>query len=69
MKDDLDKTGMKKQIKMAKNCMHWDVALDALPGLYVFWTAGVTTDYSSYWCHGLYLGESQQAQCTIPQQP
>ena len=27
MKDGLDRTGMKKKIKTAKNCMHWNVAL------------------------------------------
>ena len=32
MKDGLDRTGIKKLIKMAKNCMHWNVAPDALPG-------------------------------------
>ena len=43
MKDSLDKTGM---IEMAKYCMHWNVALDALPGsarLVCVWTTGLTT--------------------------
>ena len=32
VKDDLDRTDMKKEIKTAKNCLHWNVAPDALPG-------------------------------------
>ena len=32
MKYDLDRTGMKKIDKNGKNCMHWNVAPDALPG-------------------------------------
>ena len=28
----LDRTGMKKWIKNDKNCMHWNVAPDALSG-------------------------------------
>ena len=47
MKDDLDRTGMKKWIKTAKNScigmwhrMHF---LD-LQRLYAFWTAGLTTE-------------------------
>ena len=32
VKDGLDRTGIKKLIKTAKNCMHWNVALDALSG-------------------------------------
>ena len=32
MKDGLDRTGMKKLIKTAKNCMHWNMAPDALSG-------------------------------------
>ena len=32
MKDDLDRTGMKKLIKTAKICMLWNVPPDVLPG-------------------------------------
>ena len=31
MKYDLDRTSMKKIDKNSKSCMHWNVALDALP--------------------------------------
>ena len=36
MKDGLDRTGMKKQIKNGKNCMHWIVQPDVLPGSATF---------------------------------
>ena len=36
MKDDLDRTGMKKWIKNGKNCMHWNVPTDVLPGSAMF---------------------------------
>ena len=32
VKDGLDRTGIKKKDKNGKNIMHWNVALDALPG-------------------------------------
>ena len=35
VKDGLDRTG-KKNIKNSKNCMHWNVPLDALPGSATF---------------------------------
>ena len=32
MKDGLDRTGKKNRLKNGKNCMHWNVPPDALPG-------------------------------------
>ena len=47
MKYDLDRTGIKSN-KNSINCMHWNVAPDALPvsaRLYMFWTDGITSTY------------------------
>ena len=46
MKDGLDRTGNEKYKKNGKNFMHWNVALDALPGsarLVHVRAAGITT--------------------------
>ena len=32
MKNGLDRTGKKNRLKNGKNCMHWNVPPDALPG-------------------------------------
>ena len=52
MKDGLDRRGKKNRLENGKNCMHWNVPPDALPGsatLVYVWTAGLWTGWWWMW--------------------
>ena len=54
VKDGLYRAGKKTWIKMAKNCMYWNVDWDVLPWICNNWTIGLMADkilHSAEGCH------------------